>query len=62
MAVMMIGIVLLHVASLTCLLLLARHSVMLVDEHGRPLGRAEGWTERVVPCLSGVPRTKNEPT
>ena len=50
MAVMVTSIILLHAVSLACLFLMARHSVMLVDEEGRPL-RAGMWRERVVPQL-----------
>ncbi|MFN3430354.1 MAG: hypothetical protein ACK46X_10405 [Candidatus Sericytochromatia bacterium] len=50
MAVMLASIILLHAVSLACLFLMARHSVMLVDEEGRPLSAGK-WHERVVPRL-----------
>lgn len=43
-----------HAAALAGILLLARHSVMLVDEDGHPLERTTGWYERVVPSVQGV--------
>ena len=49
MAFVVASIVLLHVVSLACLLLMARHSVMLVDEDGRPVFKVGAWKERVVP-------------
>jgi hypothetical protein len=49
MAFMVASIVLLHVVSLACLLGMARYSVELVDEEGRPIRQTGGWTERVVP-------------
>lgn len=46
----------LHAAALAAVLLMARHSVMLVDEDGRPI-RPSAWRERVVP-----PREAPAPT
>lgn len=50
MAFVVASIVILHIVSLACLLGMARYSVALVDEDGRPVARlAGGWTERVIP-------------
>jgi hypothetical protein len=49
MAFMIASIVLLHGVSLACLLFISRHSVMLVDEDGRPIRQADDWHVRVVP-------------
>lgn len=50
MAFMVTSIVLLHAVSLACLFFMARHSVMLVDEEGRPVAPGM-WHERVIPKL-----------
>jgi hypothetical protein len=61
MAFVIASIVLLHAVSLVCLLLVARHSVLLVDEDGRPL-RVGGWRERVVPRAPSARPTRHERT
>jgi hypothetical protein len=43
-----VGILILHAASMACLWALARYSVTLVDEQGVPVARG-AWTEHVVP-------------
>lgn len=49
MAFMIASILLLHGVSLACLLFISRHSVMLVDEDGRPVRQLDDWHVRVVP-------------
>jgi hypothetical protein len=49
MAFMIASIILLHGVSLACLLFISRHSVMLVDEDGRPIRPVDDWHVRVVP-------------
>ena len=49
MAFVVVSIVVLHVVSLALLLGMARWSVALVDEDGRPVNRKGGWTERIIP-------------
>lgn len=49
MAFIIASIVLLHGVSLACLLYISRHSVMLVDEDGRPIRQLDDWHVRVVP-------------
>lgn len=55
MATTLATIALIHVAALGCILLMAKFSVMLVDEDGQPLQRTTGWYERVVPSVEGAP-------
>lgn len=49
------AIALVHVAAFSCVLLMARYSVMLVDEDGRPIQRTSDWYEQVIPSLKGGP-------
>ena len=55
MATTLATIALVHVAALACILLMAKYSVMLVDEDGMPIQRTTGWYERVVPTAEGAP-------
>jgi hypothetical protein len=41
-------IALVHLAAFAGVLLMAKYSVALVDEEGRPLTAPSAWTERVV--------------
>ncbi|HEY9721052.1 MAG TPA: hypothetical protein V6D47_03510 [Oscillatoriaceae cyanobacterium] len=60
MAPIIATIVLLHVAALAGVLILARHSVVLVDEQGRPLGGPSPWTEQRIPAPSVAPASPFE--
>ncbi|MDB5097270.1 MAG: hypothetical protein JWM80_1691 [Cyanobacteria bacterium RYN_339] len=48
MTTILATIVVIHFLAVAAVLLMARHSVILVDEEGRPLKRA-AWQERIVP-------------
>ena len=60
MALWIIGILGLQALSFACLMLLARHSAVLVDEEGRPLVASADWLERLVPSGRAASRTRTK--
>lgn len=54
MATLVATVAMLHVAALAGVLLMARYSVMLVDDEGRPI-QPGPWAERVVAAPEVTP-------
>lgn len=54
MATTLAMLALIHAVALACILVMAKFSVMLVDEDGQPLQRTTGWYEQVIPSAEGV--------
>ena len=48
MAIVLASIVALHVVAFLGVMLLAKFSVALVDDQGKPLGHPSPWQERIV--------------
>lgn len=59
MAPIIATIALVHLAAFAGVLLLARHSVVLVDEQGRPLAPSP-WREQRVPAHHATPKVPFE--
>jgi hypothetical protein len=55
MTAILATIVIVHFLALGAVLLLARHSSVLVDEQGVPLARLRPWKEHVVPSSERAP-------
>ena len=60
MALLIAGILLIQALSFACFMWLARTSVMLVDEEGRPVAKSTSWLERVVPSRQAAPQPKGD--
>ena len=58
MALWIVGILGAQALSFACLMLLARHSAVLVDEEGRPVTASADWLERVVPLGQAASRPR----